>query len=203
MLDQVVNFVLNFVEGAWYLWIFFMMLLESSFFPFPSEVAMVPAWALAASGKMSFLLALIAWTVWSIVWALINYVIWKYLWKKFILKYWKYFFITEEHYNKWEKYFKNHGPITTFIWRLLPVIRQYISFPAWVTSMNLAKFWFYTWLWAWIWSLILMIIWYIAWKNSDLIHEYKIYSIIWLLIFIILVTLIYLIIQKRIKIKKV
>jgi len=191
MLTDIINFVLDFVEGAGYMWIFIMMTLESSFFPFPSEAAMVPAWALAASWKMSFSLALLAWIVWSLVWAFLNYSIWKYLWKGFIIKFWKYVFFKEHHYNKVENYFINHWSITTFVGRFIPAVRQYISFPAWVVSMNIPKFLFYTGLWAWLWSLILMIIWYLAWKNKDLIVEYKFYALWWLLVMIIIVVAIY------------
>lgn len=197
MLEQVINFIIDFVEGAWYIWIFIMMTLESSFFPFPSEVAMVPAWILSSEWKMNFLFALIAWILWSLTWALLNYFIWKCLWKKFILSYWKYVFFTENHYNKTEKYFLDHWAITTFVGRFIPAVRQYISFPAWVVSMNIPKFLFFTWLWAGLWSLTLMIIWYIAWENKELISEYKMFAIIGILIIIVFIVAAYLFYNKR------
>jgi len=40
-----------------------MMTLESSFVPFPSEVAMVPAGYLVAEGRMSLMLAFLAGTL--------------------------------------------------------------------------------------------------------------------------------------------
>lgn len=197
MLENFVIFIKDFVEGVGYLWIFVMMTLESSFFPFPSEVAMVPAGALAYEWKMIFSLALLAWILWSLTWAMINYTIWKYLGKAFILRFWKYFFLHEENYNKVERYFITHGSVTTFIWRLLPAVRQYISFPAWVVSMNIPKFMFFTGLWAWIWSLILMVIGYIAWKNQDSIMEYKFQALLGLLLFILLLVPVYIIYHKK------
>jgi len=51
MLDQAVDFILNIVNDWGYSGIFVMMFLESTFFPFPSEVAMIPAGYLAFQGK--------------------------------------------------------------------------------------------------------------------------------------------------------
>jgi membrane protein DedA with SNARE-associated domain len=160
-----------------------MMVLESSFFPFPSEVAMVPAWFLVSTWKMNFFLAFFAWTFWALVWAIINYVIWKYLWApvimKLIEKYWKYLFIKPEHYKKTESFFQKHWEIATFVGRFITVIRQYISLPAWVFHMNFYKFLFFTFLWAWIWNLILMGIGYVAWENKDLIAKYSKEALFW------------------------
>jgi membrane protein DedA with SNARE-associated domain len=191
MLHSIVDFVLNLVWDLGYIWIFVMMTLESSFFPFPSEVAMIPAWALAHSWEMNFWLALLAWILGSLFWAYINYLIWMKFWTPFIEKFWKYFFLKTENYNKAENYFKNHWAITTFTGRLIPVIRQYISFPAGVFSMNIPKFLFLTGLGAGLWSLVLMLIWYVAMWNKELISTYGHYALIWALLFVITVWIIY------------
>lgn len=176
-MTEIINFILNTVSDLGYTWIFFMMVLESSFIPFPSEVAMIPAWYLASIEKMDFTFALIVWTFWAVVWASINYFLWFYLWEKVILKlinkYWKYFFIKIEHFKKTEKYFQNHWSITTFLARFITVIRQLISLPAWIFKMDYSKFFIYTTIWAWLWNLILMSIWYFAWENKDLISKYS------------------------------
>ncbi len=205
MLHSIIDYIVNFASSLGYIWIFLMMVLESSFFPFPSEVAMIPAWMAIASWKMNFFLVLFFWTFWALIWATINYIIWYYLWwkkiKNLIKKYWKYFFIKEEHYEKSEKYFQNHWSITTFLARFISVIRQLISLPAWVFKMNFFKFLFYTWLWAWIWNIILILIWYsasIAWENSNtIISKYKTEMIIAWIIFIILTGFIYYKINKK------
>ena len=43
MLHDVIDFIVASVSSWGYAGIFVMMFLESSFFPFPSEVAMIPA----------------------------------------------------------------------------------------------------------------------------------------------------------------
>ena len=180
-----------------------MMVIESSFFPFPSEIAMVPAWYLASIGKMNFIIAFLIWTLWAIIWATINYFLAKKLWlpivHKLVHKYWKYIFLNISHFDKAEKYFLDHWSVTTFIWRFIPAVRQLISLPAWAFKMNIAKFLFYTWLGAWIWNLILMAIWYIAWENRELISQYSKEALIWVLVLCITIWIVYFIIHKKSK----
>lgn len=194
-MHEIITVIVDFASQLWYTWVFVMMVIESSFFPFPSEVAMIPAWYLASTWEMNFSIALIVWTFWALVWATINYALWYYLWSKtinkLINKYWKYVLITKNHYHSTEKYFQNHWSITTFLARFITVVRQLISIPAWVFKMNFAKFFFYTWLWAWLWNLLLMTIWYIAWENKELIAKYSFEILIWAVFFTITIANIY------------
>ena len=54
MLHDFVQWVLEIFGQMGYIGIFIMMTIESSFVPFPSEVAMIPAGVLAHSGQMNF-----------------------------------------------------------------------------------------------------------------------------------------------------
>jgi len=194
-MHEIITIIVNFTSNLWYTGIFLMMVLESSFFPFPSEVAMIPAGYLASTWEMDFIYVLLVWTFWSLVWATINYLLGYYLWSKIIhnlvKKYWKYLLITTNHYELTENYFKNHWSITTFLARFITVVRQLISLPAWVFKMNFTKFFLYTWLWAWIWNLILMIIWFIAWENQDLIKQYSFSILVFSILIIVLIANIY------------
>ncbi len=176
-MHEIIDYIVQIAEQFGYVGIFLMMVLESSFIPFPSEVAMIPAWYLASIWKMNFSLALLVWTSWALIWATINYLLWYYLgWKiikKLIKKYWKYIFVKESHYKKSEEYFKEHWVITTFLARFITVVRQLISLPAWVFKINFAKFFFYTGLWAGLWNLALMSIWFIAGENQEMIAKYS------------------------------
>ncbi len=172
MLENVVDFVLNTVEAWGYAGIFAMMFLESTFFPFPSEVAMVPAGYLAYQGKMNIFLAIVAGAFGSLFGALLNYYLASTFGRKFLLKYGKYFFIKEETISKMEKFFKSHGHISTFTGRLIPGIRQYISLPAGLSKMDIREFAIYTLLGAGIWVIILALIGYFVGANEELIHQY-------------------------------
>jgi len=174
-MHHIVDIILGLVEWMGYTGIFIMMMIESSFIPFPSEVAMLPAGYLASLGRMSLVLAFAAGTLWALVWASINYFGGRYLGKPVIKslvhKYGKYILLNEKHYKKSEKYFESHGAITTLVGRFIPAIRQLISIPAGIFNMPYPKFLLFTAIGAGTWNAILLGIGYIAGKNDELVKK--------------------------------
>ena len=172
MLHDIVTFLVDTI-GTWgYTGIFLLMFLESSFFPFPSEVVMIPAGYLAYKGEMSLVFALLAGICGSLGGALFNYYLSVKLGRKLILKYGHYIWFEEEQLVKLENFFKSHGEISTFNGRLIPGIRQYISLPAGLARMNLLRFSIYTSLGAGLWVAILIALGYFLGSNEELIKEY-------------------------------
>jgi len=182
MLTDVVNFIVDTVGALGYVGIFLMMFLESSFFPFPSEVVMIPAGYLAYKGEMNIYIVVFMGILGSLAGALFNYFLAIKLGRKFLIKYGKYFFIKEETITKMENFFKDHGHISTFSGRLIPAVRQYISFPAGLARMNLVTFSIYTSLGAGIWVIILTLLGYFIGGNEELIKEYTRFIIVGILI---------------------
>ncbi len=172
MLAEIVRFIVDTVADWGYAGIFAMMFLESSFFPFPSEVAMIPAGYLASVGKMNLFVAIFTGIAGSLAGALFNYFLALKFGRGFLIRYGKYFFISEETIDKMERFFEEHGHISTFSGRLIPAVRQYISFPAGLSRMNLKEFALYTVLGAGIWTTILALLGYFLGKNEQLIHQY-------------------------------
>lgn len=171
-MQNIINFIVETI-GAWgYIGIFFMMFLESSFFPFPSEVVMIPAGYLAQKGEMNFIIAFFMGIAGSLAGAIFNYYLCYFFGRNLIVKYGKYVGINEEKMHKFEAFFNKHGEISTFTCRLIPGVRQYISLPAGLAKMNILKFCLYTTLGAAIWVLILMILGYFVGENEELIKEY-------------------------------
>ena len=194
MLHQLSQIITNLISQFPYFRIFIFMTLESTFVPFPSEIVMIPAGYFAAQWKINLFLAILCWIAWSIFGALINYYIAKIWWKKLTKK-----LIWEKYYNHWVRFFEKYWDITTLIWRLIPLIRQYISFPAGLFKMDIKKFIIYTWLGAWIWVSFLAFLGYWAWENSQLIKKYKIEFFIFVMILAILIVGIKIWIMKRFK----
>lgn len=178
MLHDIVNFVVDTVGSLGYIGIFIMMFLESSFFPFPSEVVMIPAGYLAYKGEMNIYIVIFTGIAGSLTGALFNYFLAVKLGRGFLIKYGKYFFIKEETISKMENFFKEHGHISTFSGRLIPAVRQYISFPAGLARMNIFTFSLYTTLGAGIWVVILTLLGFYLGDNEALIKEYLRYIII-------------------------
>lgn len=196
-MEKVVLFLTSTIGGLGYFGIVFLMALESSFFPFPSEVVVPPAGFLAAKGEMNIFLVIIAGILGSVLGALFNYYIAVKLGRKAVIKYGKYFFISEKKFNQIEVFFSRHGEITTFVGRLLPGIRQYISFPAGIARMDMGKFMFYTALGSGIWVVILAFLGYYVGSNMELImSKIKIITIVMVPILVAVVWL-YVLFSKR------
>ena len=171
MLHDIIQYIVDTV-GAWgYLGIFLMMALESSFFPFPSEVVMIPAGYLAYKGEMNIVLAMVAGIGGSLAGALFNYWLAMKFGRPFILRYGKYVLFKEQSLQRMEDFFVRHGHISTFTGRLIPAVRQYISLPAGLARMNLAAFSFYTSLGAGIWVTILAVLGYTIGHNEAALRD--------------------------------
>ena len=143
------------------LFVFVFMAVESSFIPFPSEVVMVPAGFLAARGELALaplpaLAAAIAVGVLgSLAGAFANYYLALWLGRPFLERYGKYCFVKPEPLERACEVFNRYGAATTFVCRLVPVIRQLISIPAGISRMPVASFALFTGLGAGIWTAIL------------------------------------------------
>ena len=151
--------------------IFFLMALESSLFPVPSELVMIPAWVIAYNSGIPIWIIIASGTFGSLVGACANYLLASFLWIPAILKFGKYFGITEVKYQRTEKLFLKNSVLYTFLGRLIPVVRHLISLPAWVFLMSPRSFTLATVAGAWIWCSVLTIIGYMGWKYGPHMME--------------------------------
>jgi len=172
MIHDIANYIVLQIGDMGYWGIFLLMFLESTFFPFPSEIIMIPAGYLAYKGEMNIYIVVFMGILGSVAGALLNYYLAIIFGRKFILKYGKYFFIKEKTLDKLESFFTKHGEVSTFTGRLIPGIRQLISLPAGLARMNIAKFSFYTALGAGIWVVVLVALGYMVGSNEALISEH-------------------------------
>ncbi len=163
MLETAVTWLTDVIFGLGYAGIALLMALESSFVPFPSEVVLPPAGYLAAQGRMSAPLAVLAGLAGSLLGALFNYFLAAKLGRPLLHRYGKYLLLKQKSLDRAELFFQRHGEISMFVGRLVPVIRQVISLPAGLARMRLEKFVLYTALGAGIWCSVLTYIgWYVG-----------------------------------------
>ncbi len=172
-MHELISWLVTTIGALGYPGIFILMAMESSVIPIPSELVMPPAGYLAQQGQMNMVIAILCGTAGSLVGAYANYFAAHYLGRPLVLKYGKYVWITEEKFAKVEKYFRDHGEISTFIGRLIPVVRHLISIPAGLAGMNHVKFSLYTVFGAGIWVTVLSFIGYFIGENQELIMRYS------------------------------
>jgi len=159
--------------------IFLLMAMESSLLPVPSELVMPPAGYLAQQGLMNPWVAILAGTTGSLAGAYANYFFARHVGRPLILKYGKYFLVSPEKFRRVETFFLKHGEISTFIGRLIPVIRHLVSIPAGLSGMNHVRFSAYTLLGAFLWCSILTWIGYVIGRNEELIMAHSRQAVMW------------------------
>ncbi len=196
-MHAVVDWLLQTIGAMGYPGIFLLMAMESSVIPIPSELVMPPAGYLAQQGQMSMVFAILCGTAGSLIGAYANYFAAHYLGRPLIIKYGKYVFITEEKFAKVESFFLKHGEISTFIGRLLPVVRHLISLPAGLAGMNHLKFALYTLLGAGLWVTVLTCIGYVIGSNQELIMKYSHHALFVVLALSSCIVLVYVKLQRR------
>ena len=140
--------------------IFFLMLLESTVIPVPSEFVVSPAAYHAAAGNLNIFLVILFATLGADCGATINYLAGYYLGRPIIYRFanskWgRLCMLNQEKVEKSERYFDNHGMVATITGRLLPGIRHLISIPAGLAKMNYWKFLLHTTIGAGTWNIIL------------------------------------------------
>ncbi len=191
MVHQIISWIVNTVGHIGYPGILVLMFLESSFFPFPSEVVIPPAGYLASQGRMNLPLVVLFGLLGSLSGALFNYWISLMLGRPFFQHYGRYLLISEKALSRVDRFFERHGHISTFIGRLLPGIRQYISLPAGMARMNLPLFVISTLLGAGLWVLVLALAGYLVGYNQELLRLY-LHKITWAMVgFSVFLTIVY------------
>jgi membrane protein DedA with SNARE-associated domain len=196
-MQEIVLWLVTTIGALGYPGIFFLMAMESSVIPVPSELVMPPAGYLAQQGQMNMAIVIVCGTLGSLLGAYANYFAARYLGRPLLLKYGKYVWITEEKFAKVEIFFKNHGEVSTFIGRLLPVVRHLISLPAGLANMNHLKFSLYTLFGAGLWVTVLSYIGYIIGANQELIMRYSHQALIGAIILSVTIAVVYIGIYRK------
>lgn len=173
-----------------------LMAIESSFVPFPSEIVIPPAAMVAADpatpNDMKIWLIVLVGTLGALLGAYINYFLSLWLGRPIIYKFadsklGHLLRLSGEKMERAEKYFNEHGVVSTLVGRLIPVIRQLISIPAGLSRMNFGTFTLFTFIGAGIWNCILGLLGFLAVKAGGMEFIYKYSSLLSKIIIIVFV----------------
>lgn len=172
MTEQIAQFFVEIVNDWGYIGIFVLMTLESTVFPIPSELVMIPAGYLAHQGELSATLSVIAGTAGSLAGAMINYIVSRRYGRSFLWNHGKKILVLRRRLAQMDYFFRRYGEVTTFLGRLIPVARHYISIPAGLAKMRLWRFMLFTSLGAFVWMVVLTALGYFIGNNLAEIKQY-------------------------------
>jgi membrane protein DedA with SNARE-associated domain len=163
--DFVIPFLNNLYGTFGYIGVMVAMAIESAMIPLPSELILPYAGFLVSDPTQIEPLTGAPWNFWIVVifatigntlGSLIAYAIGAYGGRPFLERYGKYLLIRPHEIEVGEKFFQEHGNITVFVGRLLPIVRTFISFPAGVARMPIVPFIIYSTAGAFLWSALLV-----------------------------------------------
>lgn len=158
------DLILDWISTLGYPGIVLLMALESACVPVPSEIVMPFAGYLVFQAEtdplytgtvMSLVGVSLAGALGCTLGSILAYSVGKYWGRPFILKYGRYILLRKKHLDLADKWFEKYGDVATFVARLLPVIRTFISLPAGIARMNFKKFVFYSFVGSLPWTALL------------------------------------------------
>ncbi len=154
-----------------------LMIIESSFVPFPSEAVIPFAAYKAAQGEMNLFFVVLSGTIGALIGASINYYLALFLGRPLVYKFagsrlGRLLLLSKEKVENAENYFNRNGKSSTFVGRLVPAVRQLISIPAGLARMNIGNFLIYTLLGAGIWNIVLAVVGYYLYEVREKVFPY-------------------------------
>jgi membrane protein DedA with SNARE-associated domain len=144
--EALIELMEEWVTQYGYIAIFLLMLAESACIPFPSEVTMLVGGWYAADGRLDFFLVGTAGVLGNLVGSWAAYALGRTTGRDLLDRYGKYVFIRSHDIDRAEQWWARYGEAATFVSRLLPVVRTFISLPAGIARMPFWKFTIYTFL---------------------------------------------------------
>ncbi len=167
-----IEFIISIIARIGYVGIFITMTLESAGVPIPSEVVVPFAGYLSINGDLDFFTVVTVATVANLVGSLLLYYVGIYYGRLFVIKYGKYLLLEERHLSYVENLFARYGSLITFIGRITPGVRTYISIVAGMGRMRMVPFIVYTIVGSFIWNWLLAYVGVLLGENWESIVPY-------------------------------
>jgi membrane protein DedA with SNARE-associated domain len=165
-IDQIaLPFLTSLFGAVGYLGVMLAMGIESAMIPLPSELILPFAGFMISDpsqveplthGPWEFWIVVVVATLGNTLGSLVAYAIGAYGGRPFLERYGRYVLIRRHEIEIGDRFFRDHGNMTVFVGRLLPIVRTFISFPAGVTRMPLGRFIAYSTAGAVPWSIALV-----------------------------------------------
>jgi len=157
LIKYLASFIIAGITTMGYFGIVLMMAIESACIPLPSEIIMPFSGYLVFTGKFTMFGIAFAGALGCLLGSVITYWIGLKGGRPLLEKYGKYVLITHHDMDLADRFFAKYGDWATFISRLLPVVRTFISLPAGIARTPFLKFCIFTFIGSFIWC------WFLGW----------------------------------------
>lgn len=155
-----IQLFLEFAKDLDYWRIFILMAIESSFFPVPSEVVVIPAAIASTQGTINFWGVIASAAIGTWAGSALTYVLALRIGRPLIMRWGKYIMMPAEKLERAEIFLARYEKGAIFFSRLLPVVRHLISIPAGLVRMNFLAFSTITFIGSFLWC------WVLAWYGQ-------------------------------------
>jgi membrane protein DedA with SNARE-associated domain len=144
MLEQLTGIIIHVIQSLGYFGVFFLMVLNASAIPIPSEVTLPFAGFLASQGGLTLIFVIVVGVLGDLVGSIIGYSIGYFLEENLLLalirKYGKFILVTEHDYHKVTNWIKKYGAPVVFIGKMLPGVKSFTAVAAGITEVKFIKF---------------------------------------------------------------
>ena len=171
LIEWGINLIIAIIALTGYGGIVLLMAAESACIPIPSEVIMPLSGYLAWKGTLSLVGVILAGALGSMVGSLIAYYAGLKLGRPFIVRYGRYILLRESDLDTAERWFARYGGKATFIARLVPIVRTFISLPAGIAKMDVKRFTLYSFVGSVPWCAFLAYVGYILEDKWRVVFE--------------------------------
>ncbi|MFA5313888.1 MAG: DedA family protein [Methanomassiliicoccales archaeon] len=155
IISELSNWIIEFIDASGYLGLFAAMFFEGIITPIPSEMVVPFAGYLAQTGRLNFVLVILAATAGSTAGSTVSYALARYLGRPFFLRYGKWIFVDEETLDKADGFFARRGKYAVLLGHMVLGVRSIISYPAGLTKMDVKMFILFTFIGGLVWNTVL------------------------------------------------
>jgi membrane protein DedA with SNARE-associated domain len=144
MLEQLSGIIIHIIQSIGYFGVFFLMVLNATAIPIPSEITLPFSGFLANQGSLSLGLVILVGILGDLVGSVIGYSIGYLLEENLLLslirKYGKIILVTEHDYQMITGWMRKHGAPVIFIGKMLPGVKSFVAVAAGITEIKFTKF---------------------------------------------------------------
>ena len=171
LLLVITNFIIQTISTLGYSGVAVLMAIESACIPLPSEIIAPFAGYLVFTGRFTLFWVSIAGGVGSMIGSWVTYEIGVRGGRPLVEKYGKWILVSHQDIDMADRLFAKYGNFSTFIGRLLPVVRTFISLPAGIARVPRVPFLIYSFVGSCIWTYFLAFLGMKLGQNWDTLRD--------------------------------